>query len=529
MNKNIPSIIKSKLTEVRWQWVLLAGVGAVIGSSFIITAIISIYVVILVASSGGIPDPDKIGEFSRQISTFGGPILTLLFVIVGAAWVGRKVERNVVLHGLGVGLIAAFIGQATSWPFTGVQVGLEDLFWYLLFVGAGWLGSTVGQIVFTGQEELYRASRAIGKADTWPAIVEAIGEKLAGSDVSHIGLWQVTTDAESNRPVTVELSTVWQPHPGPTAPTDLRLEAASIPAQVQPQSAWLLPTKELDHSESWEQLGLRSVLLLPLIAADGSWVGLLTVASPRAKGLPRRVERMYLTVSSQITLALENLRLMEQARQTGVLQERQRLAHEIHDTLAQGFTSIVMHLEAAEQALPPEHPTVQRHLDLARKTARKSLTQARRVVQALRPEPLEQASLPEAINRVVARWSEESSIPAHTTLTGDPQPLHPEVEVTLLRVTQEALANVRKHAQAGQVNVTLSYMADVIVLDVQDDGVGMNHTPVTDATSGGFGLTAMRERVEQLHGSLLIESVPGEGTTLVVEIPLAGVASSGNL
>ena len=205
-------------------------------------------------------------------------------------------------------------------------------------------------------------------------------------------------------------------------------------------------------------------------------------------------------------------------RSEGILAERQRLAHEIHDTLAQGFTSIVMHLEAAEQSVGQDDAVVLRHVDLARRTARISLDQARRVVQDLRPESLEQASLLEAIGRAAEEWSEQSEIAAIVTTTGASRPLHPEIEVTLLRAVQQALANVRNHAQAAHVNITLSYMPDVVVLDVQDDGIGMQ--PGQSKREGGYGLIAMRERVEQLHGSLLVESQPNEGTTLVIEIPI---------
>ena len=201
------------------------------------------------------------------------------------------------------------------------------------------------------------------------------------------------------------------------------------------------------------------------------------------------------------------------------------MAREIHDTLAQGFTSIVMHLEAAEQALPSEAEIAHQHLDQARRTARDSLEEARRMIWATRPELLEQASLPDALTHIVARWKEESNISATAAITGTPHPLPADLEVTLLRAAQEALANARKHARAGQVTVTLSYMNDLVALDVHDNGTGFDtrsgklqsHTGV----EGGFGLQAMRERVRQLGGSFLIESAPGEGTTLVVELPVA--------
>jgi signal transduction histidine kinase len=212
--------------------------------------------------------------------------------------------------------------------------------------------------------------------------------------------------------------------------------------------------------------------------------------------------------------------LVAAERRAGILEERQRLARDIHDTLAQGFTSIVMHLEAADQALPDDLDTLQKHLNKARGTARTSLEQARRVVHALRPHSLDQRSLPDAIERTAVRWQEETGIPLTPITTGEPIPLHPDIEVTLLRATQEALANIRKHAQATAVQLTLSYIDDVVVLDVHDNGVGAAAAAAASPLSGGYGLQAMRERAEQCGGSLTLESEPGEGTTVVVSIPI---------
>jgi signal transduction histidine kinase len=140
------------------------------------------------------------------------------------------------------------------------------------------------------------------------------------------------------------------------------------------------------------------------------------------------------------------------------------------------------------------------------------------MVWALRPEVLEGASLPQALERVAQRWAEKSGVRTEFTLTGEPQPLHPALEVSLLRVTQEALANVRKHAQARRVNLTLSYLDDLVLLDIQDDGVGLQ----TGAPSpdGGFGLRSIRERVEALGGHCTIESERGVGTTVAVSLPV---------
>ncbi len=234
--------------------------------------------------------------------------------------------------------------------------------------------------------------------------------------------------------------------------------------------------------------------------------------------ISQSVERKELIQQLEETRA----ELARSERAAGVGAERQRLAHEIHDTLAQGFISIIMHLEAAEQALEEGLPTTTRHLQQARLTARESLEQARRVVNDLRPEVLESAPFEEAVRRVVADWSKGSGITAVFTCTGSCHPIHPEVEVTLLRATQEALANIRKHAQANHVQVTLSYLGDVVILDVEDDGIGLaaEMAEGKTAVSGKFGLVAMRQRVEHLGGELLIESEPGAGTTVAVSIPI---------
>lgn len=238
----------------------------------------------------------------------------------------------------------------------------------------------------------------------------------------------------------------------------------------------------------------------------GVWITAIIGQSMRRRQLIEQLE------ATQAELAAAE-------RRAGILEERQRLARDIHDTLAQGFTSIVMHLEAADQALPDDLDTLQKHLDRARGTARTSLEQARQVVYALRPHSLDQRSLPEAIERTAVRWQEETGIPVTTTTTGNPIPLHPDIEVTLLRATQEALANIRKHAQATAVQLTLSYIDDVVVLDVQDNGVSFARA-ASSPLSGGYGLQAMRERAEQCGGSVTLESEPGEGTTVVVSIPI---------
>src|SRR6266545_886265 len=225
-------------------------------------------------------------------------------------------------------------------------------------------------------------------------------------------------------------------------------------------------------------------------------------------------ERQRLLEQLQATRA----ELAAAERHSGMLEERQRLARDIHDTLSQGFASVVLLLEAAEESLATGRP-VDHHIAQALRSARDNLAESRRVVWALRPRPLAERSLPQALEELTGRLAEETGLQAETVLTGTARPLPAQVEEALLRIGQEALANVRKHAAASQVTLTLSYLDDAATLDVHDDGVGFDQAAAEDVT-GGLGLRAMRERAATLGGSLVVESAPGEGTTIAVELPV---------
>lgn len=205
--------------------------------------------------------------------------------------------------------------------------------------------------------------------------------------------------------------------------------------------------------------------------------------------------------------------LMARAREAGMLDERARLAREIHDTIAQGLTGVVTQLEAAGAA--DDEPEVRRrHIDTASALARESLTEARRSVAALSPGRLAGARLPDAITDMAKKWAETAGVDLVVDTTGDPRPLLSEIEVTLFRVAQEGLANVGKHAAATRAGVTLSYMDDLVVLDVRDDGCGF-----VPGSSDGYGLTGMEQRVRRVSGTLSVESGPGEGTALSASVP----------
>ncbi|MGA5069038.1 sensor histidine kinase [Streptomyces exfoliatus] len=211
--------------------------------------------------------------------------------------------------------------------------------------------------------------------------------------------------------------------------------------------------------------------------------------------------------------------LLLQAREAGVDDERRRLAAEIHDTLAQGLTGIITQLQAVTAA---DDPAVARdHLERAQALARQSLGEARRSVQDLGPGALEHDALHEALKKTVAEWSVRAGVRAEFTATGTVEPLHEEIEATLLRIGQEALANTARHARATRIGVTLSYMDGEVTLDVRDDGRGFDPLALPPrGASGGFGLGGMRARAERLAGTVDIESEPGHGTAISARVPL---------
>ena len=251
----------------------------------------------------------------------------------------------------------------------------------------------------------------------------------------------------------------------------------------------------------------NTVLLVGMVVAAGLLgVGYFGTVMRQSRERQRLIEELRRTQAE----------LAEAERQAGMMEERQRLARDIHDTLTQGFASIVMLLEAASASLEGDARS-RRHVGRALETARENLVESRRLVWAMRPAVLTDASLAEALERLGGQLRDDTGIKVETVVTGSPRSLHPEVETALFRIAQEALANVHHHANASAVTMTLSYMDDPVVLDVQDDGIGFAQA----GDGSGVGLAAMRERAAALGGTLTVESAPGEGTTVVAEIPAA--------
>jgi signal transduction histidine kinase len=263
----------------------------------------------------------------------------------------------------------------------------------------------------------------------------------------------------------------------------------AIPAVI---AANLVPLSALSSIKAVTRFGPVFVVSGAFAVWMGVWINRVIEQSTERAALIAELESSRAEVARLSHLA-------------GASAERARLAGEIHDTLAQGFTSIITLLQAADPELRDER------LALAVRTAKENLAESRSLIASLAPAP---GSLPDSVRRQTTRFTEECGIPAPMRVTGTPRALPTAVEVVLLRSAQEALANVRRHSGAQAAQVLLAYAGDRVRLVVRDDGCGFD--PVR---ANGFGLRGMRARAEQVDGALTVHSDPEKGTTIELEVP----------
>lgn len=266
--------------------------------------------------------------------------------------------------------------------------------------------------------------------------------------------------------------------------------------------------------------GLRYHASIPLYAR-GKRLGMLNVVSPDWRQLGPDELRLLNTIGDMLGIAIERARLHAASHRAGVTEERNRLAREIHDTLAQGLTAIALQLEAAEALLDqqanPER--VRRATTAALALARENLEEARRSVFDLRAAPLEGRTLPQALLALAAEATEAGGVRVAVETNGDDRPLPSRIEAGLYRIAQEALTNALRHASAERISVHLIVRRDRVRLILEDDGIGFD----PDRTSEGrFGLVGVRERTRLLRGDFSLESSPGAGTRVEVNVPLTG-------
>lgn len=393
-----------------------------------------------------------------------------------------------------------FVGSVTV-LYTGAyrkgEAQVRTLRWMLRDVTEFWRGEEA----LRGQTAaLTRTLNALASAPLLDTFLQQVLSELADQLMAQwITLW-----FRDNQEQTWVLRLSHDAVVGPIGdPTD----AQSIPAYESPLWEELLyrrrpvvvhdvfhDLRTPDHA-AWLASGVRSVMLAPMLLGEQIF-GALRLRSAQPKVYTREEIEMVQALAQQATLALQMARLAEQQQQSVVLEERNRMAREIHDTLAQGFTGITIQLEAAEDALADAPQRAQFHLARARELARYSLNEARRSVQALRPELLVHRDLAGAMAQVVAEITAGGAADVRFHVSGEPCPLPPDVEDQLLRIGQEAMANALKHGQPRRVDTTLAFDDDAVRLCVKDDGRGFDVQRMGD--SHGMGLRGMSERAERV-------------------------------
>jgi two-component system NarL family sensor kinase len=264
--------------------------------------------------------------------------------------------------------------------------------------------------------------------------------------------------------------------------------------------------------------GLRYHASIPLYA-HGKKMGVMNVASPDWRELSPDDLRILYTVGDMVGIAIERARLFTHSADIGAAQERNRIAREIHDTLAQGLTAIALQLETADALLDakPESERAQKAVQQALELARSNLEEARRSVLDLRAAPLEGRTLPEALQSLLDDVSQRETITATLEISGDSRPLSSRLEMALYRAAQEAITNIVRHAHATSVEMEIVYAPDEVRLVLSDNGVGFD----PDTIPGGrYGLIGLNERAHLLNGIFEVCSVIGEGTHISLAMPL---------
>lgn len=330
-------------------------------------------------------------------------------------------------------------------------------------------------------------------------------------------LYAVTAALARPRPATDRMQRRNQPRiqrPNLWIPWMIALVAAwSTLVIVAPSFAWcsfaifFLTRRAFSRWAGYTASGVTAAATAVGLFRMSDWTDVAMLLGPLAAGA------LLTLIYDKIERDQEQLAATE--REAGIVAERERVSREIHDTVTQGLASSLLLLEAAQRSWP--EGSARQDVAKASGLLRRNLADTRSLVHELSTPGLESEPLPEALQHAARQYVE--SIDVH--VTGQARPIPAEVRHALLRVTQSAAANIKLHAHADHASVTLGYLPEAVTLDVYDDGRGFDPAAVpSPSPTGGYGLRAMRQRVEQLGGELSVESTPGEGTIIAAQLPL---------
>ncbi len=459
---------------------------------------------------------------------FGGWRPALLGLVCGSAAVAT--EQTIILLGYPPVLPAELAGFAVFGLSSGLLGGLA--------------GGRAARRTVASEKASYRAVREMARAKDANAVAASIAGVLGGEEPAGVGVW-----ARAHGPAEGvglgEADGTWRSgSKRPFSPCRLLRSVGEngvhLPGRGRPLSSRRLAEAS---REEWRAQGVGSVFVAPLLSSGGESSGLLLVAYPTAGRAGRlwaawRVRRRLLSVAAQGLMALENLELARKKEasdmRAGAVQERVRWARDVHDSLIQCLAGVIRELDTARKAERLGVPeTASEARASAHDAAREAITEARRLIHGMRPEALENSALPEALSATARRVMDGSGVRLVCEVDGEARSLPEETGHAVLRICQEALQNVRKHSGASRAVVALRYRADRVLLEVSDDGVGLDGKTdayggrrshdgaAPDDRDGGFGLGSMRGRAEDLGGRLRLENAVGGigGARVVAELP----------
>jgi signal transduction histidine kinase len=261
--------------------------------------------------------------------------------------------------------------------------------------------------------------------------------------------------------------------------------------------------------------GVQTLLIAPMLMG-GHFAGIVGIRFTTGRSFRHEEIELVKALAHQAMLAMKLMRLSEQSRTAAVVAERNRMARDLHDTLAQGFTGVIVQLEAAKGAIAKGLPAeFGQHLSRASNLARESLNEARRSAQALRPQALAEKNLGEALQAMLSKMTAGTSLRTSFLITGAPWPLGSLAEENFLRIGQEVLTNALRHSQANLFDVKLAFELAEARLEMRDDGIGFD----PGALNEGLGLVGIKERAEMIGGRVAISSTKGSGTSVTVSLP----------
>ena len=277
------------------------------------------------------------------------------------------------------------------------------------------------------------------------------------------------------------------------------------------------PDFEIFKTRSAVRDGVQTVLLVPLVFGKDI-LGVCTISYFQSYPYPPEALHLVTALAQQVVLAIQLTRLAEDAKQVALLEEHNRLAREIHDTLAQTFNSISLQLNNAQYYATEDSAIAWEIVEQVKNLAHSGVAEARRSVWSLHPDAEEYRDLAGSLQRSLTQLTLNTDLQTDFKLVGTTQSVPPDIGMNLLRIGQEAITNTLHHAQAQTLQIELTFTTDEIVLCIQDNGRGFD--PQVAGDLGGFGLIGMQQRCDRLGGQLTFQSQPDRGTGILVQIPL---------